>query len=228
MKRSLLGFRGVLALVLVALVVGVAGLWWWKSTELEREIVRLRQAVEHLTASYPIVRVVVTEQSVSATGSTQTLLRLWFVDEQGRRLGGPGEVSLVGEKVYFEALVIAFADPLVASGERRAMAFPTRLFTEATPPERGFALEALDERGVPTIYERGLPPSTSGLSAQAFREVLRRFWELANAPDEAAAYGIDVLQGQAVFTEYEVGRYYSIFVEADGGLTIRPELHWIE
>ena len=228
MKRPLLGFRGVLALALVALIVGVGGLWWWKSTELEREIVRLRQAVEHLTASYPIARLVVTEQFTSSAGSTRTLLRLWFVDDEGRRLGGPGEVSLTGKKVYFEALLITFEDPLVASGERRAMAFPTRLFTEATSPDRGFALEGLDERGVPTIYERGAPPASSGLSPQAFREVLRRFWELANDPDEAAAYGIDVLQGQAVFTEYEIGRYYSIFVEADGGLTIRPELHWIE
>ncbi len=107
------------------------------------------------------------------------------------------------------------------------MAFPTRLFTEAVSPSEGYPLSPLDDRGVPQLYDRVQPPA-GGLSLREYRDVLRRFWELANAPDEAAEYGIQVVQGQAVFTEYEVGRFYSIFVEADGGLTIRPELHWLE
>ena len=81
-------------------------------------------------------------------------------------------------------------------------------------------------RGRGRRRRRRVPPG--GLTLAQYREVLHRFWELANRPAEAAKYGIDVAQGQAVFTEYQVGRYYAIYVEADGGLTIRPELLWLE
>ncbi len=227
MKRPLFGFRTVLALGLLALLATAGGVLWWKHTEREREIRRLRQAIEHLTASYPIARLVVDDQQTDESGATLTSLRLSLVDEQGRRKGGPGAVELAGRRVYFEALLIVFDDPLVESGQRRAMAFPTRLYTESIPPSDGYALQVLDDRGVPSLYERSEAPP-GGLSLSAYRDVLRRFWELANDPAQASSYGIDVLQGQAVFTEYEVGRFYTIFVEADGGLTIRPELHWLE
>lgn len=227
MKRSILGFRSVLALALI-FALGIAGaVLWWKFTEREREIERLRQAIEHLTASYPVARLVVAGRDEIDPGRIATDVRVWFVDDQGRRVGDRQEVVLEGERVYFEALLIVFDDPLVESGHRRALAFPTRLFTEAVPPDEGHALHFLDDRGVPVAYDR-TTPLPGGLPLPQYRDVLRRFWELANDPAEAADYGIDVLQGQAVFTEYEIGRIYSIFVEADGGLTIRPELHWLD
>lgn len=228
MKRPLLGFRAVLALGLVALVAAGGGVLWWKYTEREREIQRLRQAIQHLNASYPIARLAVASQRPLDDGEITTDVVVWFLDEEGRRVGERRKFELAGKRVYFEALLIVFESPLVESGERRAMAFPTRLFSEEVPPRDGHALEVLDERGVPVAYDRAELPADPGLSLSEYRDVLRRFWELANDPDEAKAYGIDVLQGQAVFTEYEVGRFYSIFVEADGGLTIRPELHWLE
>ena len=80
---------------------------------------------------------------------------------------------------------------------------------------------------MPTIYDR--PERTpEDLSPATYRKILQRFWHYANHPDQAGRYGIKVLQGEAVFTEYQVKRYYSVFVEADGGLSIRPELIWWE
>jgi hypothetical protein len=226
MKRPLIGFRGILALLLVAGLAAV-GVWlWWQHTERQREIERLRQAIGNLVASYPVAQLVVIDQQEAPTGVTRTNVRLWFVDDQGRHKGEAHEAVLAGRRVYFEALLITFDDPLVESGERRSMAFPTRLFTEEVPPGDGHSLDVLDEQGVPYPYDRPEPPP-GGLTLAQYRGVMHRFWELANRPAEAAAYGIDVLQGQAVFTDYQVGRVYSIFVEADGGLTIRPELLWL-
>ncbi len=129
MKRPLFGFRATLALLLFAAVAGVGGVFWWKYTEKEREIGRLRQAIEHLTASYPIARLVVTGQeqappaaattggaptaTAAATTTPTTHVRLWLVDDDGRRLDEAHETSLAGRRVYFEALLIVFDDPLV-------------------------------------------------------------------------------------------------------------------
>lgn len=227
MGRSIIGFRGGLGITLVVLLAAAVGYFWWSYTEKEREIARLRQAIEHLTASYPIARLVVVGQDEELPGEPTTHVRVTFLDDRGRRRGDPVEATLDGARVYFEALLVIFEDPLVQTGERRAMAFPTRLFTDVVPPREGRELSVLDERGVPVLYDRPEAPP-GGLPLPEYRDVLRRFWDLANDPSEAAEYGIRVLQGQAVFTEYEIGRYYQIFVEADGGLVIRPELHWLE
>lgn len=227
MKRPRIGFRTGLVLTAIVVLGIVGGVLWWKQTEREREIARLRQAIRHLTASYPIARLVVLDRQVDPPAEGVTRVRLSLVDEEGRRRGEPTEATLPGTRIYFEALMVVFEDVLVERGERRAMAFPTRLFSDAVSPRRGVDLDVLDERGVPVAYDRG-EATGDGLSPEDYRRVLRRFWELANDPAEAERYGIRVLQGEAVFTEYEVGRYYQIFVEADGGLTIRPELHWLE
>jgi hypothetical protein len=225
-SRPLLGFRAVLAIAVVLILLGVGAVVWWEYTEQEREIARLREAIGNLTASYPIARVVVLGQMEIDTGETVSNVRVVFLDEEGRRHGEPVEAALAGTRVYFEALLLIFGDQLVESGEQRAMAFPTRVFTEEVPPREGVELSVLNDRGVPVSYAQDEPPGD--LSAGEYREVLQRFWELANDPDQASALGISVLQGEAVFTEYQVGRYYQVFVEADGGLTIRPEFHWVD
>lgn len=227
MKRRLVGFRATLAIAVLAIVALAGTIAWWNFRAQQREIARLRSAIRNLTASYPIARLVVLDQTADAEGPVQTRVRVVFVDDQGRRCGEPIEATLEGSRIYFEALLLIFKDPLVERGERRSMAFPTRLFSEAIAPEDGVALSILDKRGVPTIYAQ--PARTpEDLSPAAYEKILGRFWYYANHPDQAAGYGIDVLQGQAVFTEYQVKRYYSVFVEADGGLTIRPELIWWE
>jgi hypothetical protein len=208
------------------ILAGVAAVVWWEYTEREREIARLRQAIDNLKASYPVARVVVVGQLETENGETASRVRVVFLDDEGRRRGDPVEATLAGTRVYFEALMLIFDDPLVEAGERRAMAFPTRLFTEEVPPRDGVGLSVLNDQGVPITYARDEAPGE--LAHGEYRDVLERFWELANDPDQASTYGISVLQGEAVFTDYQVGRYYQIFVEADGGLTIRPEFHWID
>jgi len=227
MKYIRLGLLGKFICAVAVIVVGVGTVVWWNFHAKQREIARLRSAIRNLTASYPIARLVVLEQNTDPEGRTQTRVRVLFVDDQGRRCGQPVETALQGTRIYFEALVMIFKDPLVEGGKRRSMAFPTRLFSEAVAPKRGFALSVLDEQGIPTIYAS--PTRTPGdLSPATYKKILQRFWHYANHPDQAARYGIDVLQGQAVFTDYQVKRYYTVFIEADAGLTIRPEFVWLE
>jgi hypothetical protein len=227
MKRRILGWKSTAAIG-VALAAFVGGsLIWLNIHGKEREIARLRAAIENLTASYPIAHLLVLNQSTDEDGGTRTRVRVIFVDDQGRRTGEPVEAVLAGTRIRFEALLMIFEDPLVERGERRTMAFPTRIYSESVAPDKGVELAALDPEGVPTVFApRNRSPRE--LAPAEYKKILARFWYYANHPDEAAEFGIDVQQGQAVFTEYDVKRYYTVYVETDAGLTIRPELIWWE
>jgi hypothetical protein len=227
MKRQWIGWRTILAAAAVLAGTGGGFYLWWNHHAQQREIARLRTAIQNLTASYPIARIVVLEQTADTEGSTQTHVRLIFVDEQGRRRGDPVETTLAGKRIYFEALLMIFGDEFVARGEKRTIAFPTRLYSEKVAPDEGTTLSILNDQGVPVIYDTP-ERKPDDLSDAAYRKILERFWYYANHPGQAEDYGIDVLQGEAVFTEYQVRRFYTIFVEADGGLHIRAELAWWE
>ena len=54
-------------------------------------------AIENLSATYPIARLVVTEQTTAPDGTTQSQVRVIFVDEEGRQRGEDIETSLPGE-----------------------------------------------------------------------------------------------------------------------------------
>ena len=220
-------WRTTLVAAAIAACAAGAFLIWWRGHAHRREIAQLRAAIQNLTASYPIARIVVLDQTTDVGGAAKTRVRVVFVDDQGRRCGKPIEATLDGKRIYFEALVMIFGDALVERGKKRSMAFPTRLFSEKIAPEAGVALNVLDARGIPIIYDTP-DRKPAALSDKEWRRILRRFWHYANHPDQAAEFGIRVLQGEAVFTDYQVKRFYTVFVEADAGLTIRPELVWWE
>jgi len=227
MARALFGVRAKAALVGALITVSLGAYTWWQYGATQREMALLRTAIQNLKSTYPLARIVVVDQTTVSGDQTKTRVRVVFVNEEGQRRGAPIETTLDGSMVYFEALLMIFHDPLVEKGERKTLAFPTRLFTEEVPPIKGEELDVLDEQGVPVVYEQP-EDKLEGVTAETYRQILRRFWYYANHPEEADRYGIKVLQGQAVFTNYQLKRFYTISVEADGGLLISPEDFWLE
>jgi hypothetical protein len=61
----------------------------------------------------------------------------------------------------------------------------------------------------PSDYERG---------------IWARFWTYANDPDQAAAAGIRVAQGEAVHTRAVRGQVYKLTLNAGHGLSLVPRL----
>jgi hypothetical protein len=227
MARSMMSLRAKAAILASVVVASLGTYTWWQYSSTQREMQQLRTAVRNLEETYPIARIVVVEQVTSSGDQTQTHVRLTFVNSEGQRRGEPVEATLNGSRIYFEALLMIFQDRLVELGERRTMAFPTRLFTEVVPPKEGVRLSVLDEEDVPVIYEKP-EDKLADVPLTQYRDVLRRFWKYANEPEEAARYGIKVLQGQAVFTDYQIRRYYTIRVKSNGGMEIVPENFWLD
>src|SRR5207245_1415120 len=121
--------------------------------------------------------------------------RFTELDSQGDIVGEPRELTLEGDEVYVDALVIKFEDNFVTAGDAlkgKALLLFRRVFTDRRRPAEG---DVLDREGqIPQSYAAERAPT-------AFeRELWARFWELANDPDEARRRGVRALHGEAVST----------------------------
>jgi len=162
-------------------------------------------------------RIVVLSQEPGADGHVTTRIRFSELDSNGDVIGEPRELSLVGDEVYFDALVIKFEDTFVTAGDAlkgKSLLLFRRIFSDRRRPAEG---EVLDKAGqMPQAYAAERAPSPFE------RELWARFWELANDPEEAKRRGVRALHGEAVSTKLKRDRVYTITFRSTGELTIQP------
>ncbi len=162
-------------------------------------------------------RLVVLDQAPGPEGHPRTRVRFTELDSQGDPVGEPRELTLDGDEIYVDTLVIKFEDDFVLAGDAlkgKALMLFRRIFTDRKRPAEG---EVLDKEGqIPQSYAAERAPT-------AFeRELWARFWELANNPEEAKRKGVRALHGEAVSTRVRKDRVYSITLRSTGELTIQP------
>ena len=177
----------------------------------------LEAAVRLLRHAERRARLVVLEQTPGPEGHQRTRVRFTEVDSQGDPVGEPRELTLEGDEVYVDTLVIKFEDDFVTAGDAlkgKALLLFRRIFTDRKRPAEG---EVLDKEGqIPQSYAAERAPT-------AFeRELWARFWELANDPEEAKKRGVRALHGEAVSTRLRKDRVYSITLRSTGELAIQP------
>src|SRR5262245_5245337 len=177
----------------------------------------LEAAVRLLRYAERRARLVVLDQAPGPEGARPTRLRFTELDSQGDAVGEPRELTLDGDEVYVDTLVIKFEDDFVTAGDAlkgKALLLFRRIFTDRKRPAEG---EVLDKEGqIPQSYAAERAPT-------AFeRELWARFWELANDPEEAKRRGVRALHGEAVSTRLRKDRVYSITLRSTGELAIQP------
>jgi hypothetical protein len=176
----------------------------------------LEAAVRLLRHTERRARLVVLDQGPGAEGHVKTRVRFTELDSQGNAVGEPRELSLEGEEIYVDALVIKFEDNFVTAGDAlkgKALLLFRRIFTDRRRPADG---DVLDREGqMPQSYAAERAPT-------AFeRELWARFWELANNPEEAQKRGVRALHGEAVSTRLRKDRVYTITLRSTGELAIQ-------
>ena len=144
-----------------------------------------------------------------------TDVRFVELDEDGRELGRrawsiPGEVLFIdGWTARFPHERVAAGDPLGGS----TVLLLRRVYSDLMPPREGFPIDT--PGGVPDGY---------ALAEQSRMEqsIWTNFWRLASDPAAAAAEGVRVAQGEAVYKRVRAGEAYELLVEAAGGMTLVP------
>jgi hypothetical protein len=185
----------------------------------KKEVERLELALKLMKVDRRMARVVVLEQSPSATpGRVKTRVRFEEVDAQGNPLGKARELTIEGDVLYVDSLVVKFDDLLVEQGDplrAASLCHFRRLFGEYQQPSDGVPIDAPGER--PAAYG-----GSDGMSALE-QGIWRDFWSLANDPKKAAAMGIRAAHGEAPSMKLKPGEVYRVTLRASGGLTIVPD-----
>jgi len=237
--RGLLPFLNRVLMLTVTLgVIAFLGVSAWYVTrearlradlaELERrmatEIAARERMIERLGRSYRRARLEVIDQEFGDDGFPSlrdgmkvrsTSLRFVELDEDGRELGRR-EYCVPGDMVHVAAWTARFPKQAVAEGDPRrdrTLLLWRSVYSDRLAPAEGFPIDT--PGGVPEGY-------AVGEKARWEQAIWSSFWKLATDAAEARRRGIEVAQGEAVHKPVRKGEAYELFLDAAGGITMRP------
>jgi len=161
-----------------------------------------------------LVEVVAQEPTPDGEG-VLTELRFVELDEQGRELGRR-EYSVPGDVVFIDGWTARFRAEQVAEGDPMrgsTIVLLRRIYSDLMRPADGLPIDT----------PGGVPDGYAASEVSRFEQsIWRNFWRLASDRDAAAAQGVRVAQGEAVYKRVAPGETYELLVEAAGGMTLVP------
>jgi len=216
--------RSLLKIVVMALMVlaGSFGVWrYYENTAASRQILRLEedkreleQIVERLGSERRVADVLVTSQKVVA-GQTQTTLL--FVEKSRSGIGlTPKSFTVTGKMLHVDALVVKFENDFIKKNDPlrgHSIALFSKVYGDTQSPQEGFDVDPTGT--IPEVY-RGLDPKISEFE----RELWTNIWKLLEDESYRQQKGVRVAQGEGVWWPPEVGKLYTLSIEADGGINL--------
>jgi hypothetical protein len=185
--------------------------------KLEQEKQRLEVYLKILKHIDRRARVEVLRQTKDLQGNLQTTIRFTEVDANGKPISVSRELTLPGQDVYFDTLVIKFDDHFVEEGDPlkgQALMLFRRIFSSTMRAEDGFIIDK--EGQAPEVYAEQQAPS-------AFeKDLWKRFWEIANDEKLAKEHGVRAIHGDAPYMRLEPDRVYEVALRSTGEVIITP------
>jgi hypothetical protein len=186
-------------------------------TKLEQEKQRLEAFLKILKHIDRRARVEVLWQGKDPQGKLQTTIRFTEIDDSGKPINAFRDLTLPGQEVYFDTLVIKFDDHLIEQDDPfkgRALMLFRRIFSSTMRPEDGFVID-IDGQAPEVYAERQAP---SGFE----KELWKRFWELANNEKLAKEHSVRAIHGDAPYMRLEPDRVYEVCLRSTGEVIITP------
>jgi hypothetical protein len=196
--------------------------------EQQGTILKLEQEKQRLEAYLKILkhidrraRVEVLRQGKDDQGNLQTTIRFTEVDDGGKPISVSRELTLPGQEVYFDTLVIKFDDHFIEQDDPvkgGALMVFRRVFSNTMRPEDGFVIDKDGQE--PEVYTGR---SAERQAASEFeKDLWKRFWELANDEKLAKERGVRAIHGDAPYMRLEPDRVYEICLRSTGEVIITP------
>jgi hypothetical protein len=192
--------------------------------EQKETIVKLEQDKQRLETYLKILkhierraRVEVLRQVRDQQGNLQTTIRFTETDASGKPISVSRDMTLPGQEVYFDTLLIKFDDHFVEQGDPlrgHALMLFRRIFSSTMRAEDGFVIDR--EGQPPEIYAEQRAPS------DVEKELWKRFWELANDEKLAKEHGVRAIHGDASYMRLQPDRVYEISLRSTGEVIITP------
>jgi hypothetical protein len=187
-------------------------------------ILRIEQEKQRLEAYLKILkridrraRVEVLRQAKDQQGNLQTTIRFTEVDDTGKPINASRELTLPGQEVYFDTLVIKFDDHFIEQGDPikgAALMVFRRVFSSTMRAEDGFVIDK--EGQVPEVY------AERHAASEFEKDLWKRFWDFANDEKLAKEHGVRAIHGDAPYMRLEPERVYEICLRSTGEVIITP------
>jgi hypothetical protein len=185
--------------------------------KLEQEKQKLEAYLTILERVERHARVEVLRQARDPQGNLQTTIPFTETDSNGKPISVSRDLTLPGQEVYFDTLVIKFDDHFIEQSDPlkgHALMLFRRIFSSTMRAEDGFVIDA--EGQAPEVY-------TNREVGNGFeRELWKRFWELANDETLAKEHGVRAIHGDAPYMRLEPDRVYEIWPRSTGEVIITP------
>jgi hypothetical protein len=193
-------------------------------SEQKETILKLEQDKQRLEAYLKILkridrraRIEVLRQEKDQQGNLQTTIRFTEIDDAGKPMNVSREMTLPGQEVYFDTLVIKFDDHFIEQDDPfkgRALMLFRRIFSSTMRAEDGIVIDV--EGQAPEVYAER--QASSGFE----KELWKRFWELANDEKLAKEHNVRAIHGDAPYMRLEPDRVYEICLRSTGEVIITP------
>lgn len=184
----------------------------------EAQAKMLQDVVQYLTSEQRVADVLVTDRSTGSDGAVRTTLVFYEYARNGAMLP-PKRFVIDGDEAHIDAMVIKFQGKFVEGKDPlrgRSIALFTKLFDNKQAPEQGHVIDEPDH--IPAIY-KDADPQVSQFEQQLWRD----FWKLAKDKAYRESMGVDALQGDSKWWRFEPGYKYTLTLQPNGGLLLRPE-----
>jgi len=183
---------------------------------IDQQRIELQRAVERLTGEDRLAEVHVLDQ-VRGTSPQAVTTTLEFLELDRQQHPLPARRFTVHDEViFFDALVLKFDHEKVAAGDAlrgKSLALFRRVYGEHQRPSEGFAIDPQGQ--VPHLF--AVQPEPGELE----RRLWKQFWDYAADPQLAAADGVRVAQGEAVYVPMRKGQAWTLTLQNNGGLNIK-------
>ncbi len=126
------------------------------------------------------------------------------------------EYTIAGDIIHFDALIVKFGNKMVMDGRSRALYLWRRVYGEKMTPVEGFPIE--EPGAEPRRYEDLL----EALPIEERHTFWSNIWDLANDNEKLAAYDIDAIYGNAVYSKLRKGLIYVFKINSTG--QVYPEI----
>ena len=212
---------GLLIALAVLLTAGIVGISLYHSSasihELLTENHRLKQAVRNLAWEEQIGYACLQSQSYNEFGELQSVIR--FVQtaaEDPQTIVSEQLLTVRGEVVHFDALIVKFGNAYVQDGSERALYLWRRIYGEHTSPADGAAIE------IPGTAPERYYSITESLQLKHRDVFWEAIWALANDRSRLKEHGVTAVFGNAIYTRMQAGKVYLFKISSTG--QIYPEI----
>ncbi len=206
----------VLLLLTVGMSSGLSSIDEYLSNQ--KRIKELQTVLKHLDA-----RCKVADVEVEKVSGEKTTLNIKFYDPAEHKFAKKSQkITIRGTDIYFDALILNFEYSEIASGSRKNIVLPYRIFSDEVSMEDGTKFDLRDENGIPYIFHKK-DAEIYGISSEKFNAHLKEIAEYIDDKEKARAAGVRSIYGNAVHRTVEQGDAFTIWIEQTGGLVIKDE-----